>query len=311
MEVLRELGEIAPPGKPAVVTVGNFDGVHRGHQALVRTVMERARARRGIGVALTFDPHPQAFLHPDTAPAPLTSMRERTDLLAALGPDRLVILRFDAAFASIEAEAFVRDVLLARLGASEIYVGSNFGFGKGKKGDWKLLERLGNELSFQTSVVDSVTDAGEMISSTRIRSLLAAGDLATAAAELSRPYQIYGEVVPGEGRGRTLGFPTANVKGDKPCVLAHGVYAAIAEVAGSRHASAVNFGVKPTFGGTAPTLEAHLLDYAGGEIAGSAIRLAFLERLRGEMRFPSPTDLVAQIGRDVASARRACHAHEI
>lgn len=310
MKVIRDI-EGRAPARPAVVTVGNFDGVHAGHQALVRRVIERARAIGGEAVALTFDPHPQALLHPATAPVPLTSLPERIELLAGLGLDELVILPFTPELARLEAEEFVERYLHRALSTAELYVGSNFGFGRGKRGNMELLQRMAPGLGFTAGVVDLVTDAGQLISSTRIRTLLGQGDLAGARVELTRPYQLYGSIVPGDGRGRTIGFPTANVQADKPCLLPHGVYAVSARVLGRRSGGALNFGTRPTFPGAGAQMEVHLLDYRGPELAGQPIRLSFLERLREERRFGAVEELVAQIARDVVAARAAVEGESV
>lgn len=303
MDVIHDLERRHPRERPAVVTVGNFDGVHAGHQALVRRVIARARSLGGDAIALTFDPHPQAFLHPASAPVPLTSMPERIELLAAQGLDALAIVRFTAELANLEAESFLERYLQGLLGTAELYVGSNFGFGRGKRGNIELLNRMAPPLGFTTGVVDLVTDEGALISSTRIRKLLGEGDLATARAELTRPYQVYGTVVPGDGRGRSIGFPTANVLADKPCVLPHGVYAVTARLLGSTFGGALNFGMRPTFQAAAPQMEVHLLDFEGPDLAGQPIRLQFHERLREERRFSGVEELKGQIGRDVERAR--------
>ena len=303
MDVIQSLEAIHRPARPAVVTVGNFDGVHLGHRALVRTVQERARAISGVGTAVTFDPHPQALLHPDRAPVKITSMTERIEILGELGLDRLIVIPFTVDFSEIEADSFVRDWLVDRIGASEIYVGSNFGFGRGKRGNFELISRIARELELHASILDLVTDDGVTISSTRIRALLAAADLGRAREELGRPYGLRGKVVAGEGRGRTIGVPTANIAGDKPLLLPHGVYAARVAVLGRWWSAALNFGTRPTFDGARASVEAHLLDFPGGDLRGHAIRVQFWQKLRDEQRFDGVAQLTEQVARDVAAAR--------
>ena len=287
-----------------MLTIGNFDGVHRGHQALIRTVVERARAQGTTATALTFDPHPQELLRPGSEPRPITTMAERVAIIGSLHLDRLVIAPFTRELAEVEAEDFVVRYLLGSLGMAEIYVGSNFGFGHGKRGDVALLQRMAGEHGFHAQVVDQVTDEGTMISSTRIRQLLSQGDLEAANLELGRPYFLQGVVVAGEGRGSTIGIPTANLSCERPCLLPHGVYAVEAEAQGERFVGALNFGLRPTFDGSAPSLEVHLLDFPGGSLLDHRLRVDFHFRVRAEQRFESADALVAQIRADLDSVRR-------
>ncbi len=303
MRIVRGL-ESYPSEPPAsAVALGVFDGIHLGHRAILETAVTRARGLRVEAVVCTFDPHPMQVLQPDRAPAPITVLEERLDLIAETGIDATVILAFTPALASVEPEAFVKDVLLDRLRAREIVVGFNHRFGRGARGDARLLEALGGALGFTARVVPPLSVDGVPVSSSEVRAALRRGDLDAASRLLGRPYRVSGEVVRGAGRGRSLGFPTANVKTDRPLLIPVGVYACRAEVAGVDHQAVVNVGVRPTFGENVLAVEAHLLDFQG-DLYGASMRLAFVTRLREERKFTSVEALIEQIGRDVAAARQ-------
>ena len=288
---------------PASVAVGNFDGVHRGHQALVAAAVARSRASGASAVVLTFDPHPARVLRPQAAPAALTTLAQKEELVAALGIDRLVVVPFDARLAALSAEAFAREVLQQALGARHVVVGESFRFGRGREGDPRRLEALGASLGFAVEVVPPLVEDGRPISSSRVREALERADVGEARKLLGRDYFVDGEVVRGDGRGRTIGVPTANLAPLEQILPAHGVYAARCRPgAGAWHAAAVNVGERPTFGGGRVRLEAHLVDFEG-DLYGARLRVAFHERLRGEQRFESPDALVAQIRRDIEAAR--------
>lgn len=278
--------------RPRHVAVGEFDGVHLGHREVIR----------GAGTALTFEPHPRMVVAPDSAPRLLTSLAVKADLIAELGVEELVVIPFDGSFAAQSPEAFVEQELIGRLGARTVSVGENFRFGHRARGDVALLRA---QHAFETRVVRLVDVDGEIISSSHIRGLVAAGDVAAAARLLGAPFQMRGEVVHGDERGRTLGFPTANLVPDPRLVVPdHGVYACRAVVDGTAHAAAVNVGVRPTFKtGRGLLVEAFLLDFAG-DLYGRELRLHFLERLRGEHRFDSVDELVERMELDVAETRR-------
>jgi len=293
---------------PAVVTVGNFDGVHRGHRVLVDRTVARARERGVAAVALTFDPHPATLLRPDRVPAALQSVEERIDALRAHGIDEVVVLPFDARLAAMDEATFVRDVLVGRLGAVEVVVGENFRFGAGARGDVAALETLGRGLGLDVVAVPLVALDAEALSSTALRALLADGDLEAFARGLGRPFSLRGEVVAGDGRGRTIGVPTANVSvGAGRALPPDGVYACWASVAddeGERRPAVTNIGWRPTFGGTTRTVETHLLDApAELDLYGRRLTLTFVARIRGEQRFAGPEELVARIRADIAAAR--------
>jgi riboflavin kinase/FMN adenylyltransferase len=243
-------------------------------------------------------------LSPQHAPVPLTTLDERLSLIESLGVDTTVVLRFTPDLAAIEPEDFIRDVALRRLGAREIVVGFNHRFGRGARGDAELLRRLADTLDFTAHVVPPLLVDGVPISSTEIRAALQRGEVERAAALLGRHYSVAGEVVRGASRGKSLGFPTANLRPDRPLLVPLGVYAARAVAAGAHHGAVVNVGRRPTFGENEVAIEAHLLDFAG-ELYGSRLDLAFVRRLRAEQKFGSVADLRAQIARDVEQARHA------
>jgi riboflavin kinase/FMN adenylyltransferase len=304
MRIVRGLASAPPDAGPSAVALGTFDGVHLGHRAILGTALARAREVGIEAVACTFDPHPMEVLQPERAPRPITPLDERLRLIGETGVDAVVVLAFTRELAAVEPEAFVKDVLLDRLRAREVVVGYNHSFGRGARGDARLLEELAARLGFRAHVVPPMTVDGAAVSSTEIRAALQRGDVAAAARSLGRPYAIEGTVASGAGRGRTLGFPTANIAPDRVLLVARGVYRGLVTVGGKAHAAVVNVGVRPTFGETVLAVEAHLLDFAG-DLYGRTVRLDFLVRLRDEMRFASVDDLKAQVARDIAAARGA------
>ena len=287
MKVLS-LPDVEPGSGPRRVAIGTFDGVHLGHREVIR----------GSDTVLTFDPHPLAVINPEATPKLISTFNVKRDLIAGLGVDELVVIPFDNGFASLTAEEFVREVLIERLGAVQVSVGDNFRFGQRAQGTPDFLRQHSD---FETRVAPLVEATGETISSTQIRGLVAAGEVAQAAKFLGGPFLFEGEVVPGDRRGRELGMPTANVVPDERYVVpGHGVYAAWAH----GYPAAVNVGVRPMFEtGRGLLVEAHLIGFEG-DIYGETLRIAFLERLRGEKRFDSVDELVAQMNRDVEDARR-------
>ena len=287
----------------AVLTMGNFDGVHLGHQALLRATLSEARAQRATAEAMFFDPHPSAFFQPQRCPPMLTSVaRRRALLLEHAGLDAVDVRRFDAAFARQSPDAFVEDVLVGQRNAVVVVVGPDFRFGQGREGDVARLVAMGKARGFRVHVIPPVEFQGEPISSTRIRELLAQGDVASAAVLLGRPHDLTAEVVHGDHRGHTIGFPTANlaVEGNL-AIPADGVYAVMVEEGGQTRAAVANVGVRPTFK-AGRSLEVHILDFES-DLYGTSLRVSFIERLRDEQRFESVTALMRQIGRDAEAAR--------
>jgi len=302
MRIVQGLESYPPDAPPAAVALGTFDGIHLAHRAILAAAVARARASGRRAVACTFEPHPVEVLHPGQAPAPISTLAERLELLAETGVDATVILDFTPELAAIEPEAFVTNVLLDRLHAHDVVVGYNHTFGRGARGNAQLLQELAGRLGFRAHVVPPLMLDGVPVSSSEIRAALRAGDVERAGRYLGRRYTIAGEVVQGAGRGRELGFPTANVKPDRGVLVAPGVYACRVLIGGERHAAVVNIGMRPTFAETALVVEAHLLDFSGS-LYGRQVRLEFVSRLRDERRFQGPEALREQIGRDIAAAR--------
>jgi riboflavin kinase / FMN adenylyltransferase len=303
MRVIRHLrgqqGRI--PG--AVLTLGNFDGVHLGHQAIVRQAIAAGRAHRGTTVALTFEPHPIAVLAPARAPALLQSLHDRLATLRDLGVELTVVQRFTRTFAALTPEEFVRDFLLRHLELTRVVVGYNVNFGRDRAGSAATLQTLGAHEGFAVDVVGPVEIGGERVSSSAVRRLLAAGDVRRAGDQLGRPYGLRGRVIVGDRRGRTLGFPTANLHlGRRLQLPPDGVYAVWVLLDGRRHPGVLNIGERPTFGERRRTVEVHLLDFTG-DLYGRWLRVELIERLRGEVRFDGVAALRAAIAADVARAR--------
>ena len=278
--------------RPRTLAVGEFDGVHIGHREVIR----------GADTVLTFEPHPRAVVAPESAPKLLTPLPIKADLIAELGVGELVVIPFDGSFAAQTAQEFIDRVLVEQLGARRISVGENFRFGNRARGDVALLQA---QDAFETRVARLVELEGQIVSSTHVRGLVTAGEMEAAARFLGAPFQMRGTVAHGDERGRTLGYPTANLVPDPALVVPdHGVYACRAVVDGAEHVAAVNVGVRPTFKtGRGVLVEAFLLDFEG-DLYDRALRLDFLARLRGEQRFDSAEALVAQMHRDVADTRR-------
>jgi riboflavin kinase / FMN adenylyltransferase len=281
-----------PDAKPRDrhVAIGTFDGVHLGHQAVVDDA----------DTVLTFDPHPMTVIHAEVAPKLIMPFEVKRDVIDGLGVDELVVIPFDKEFSRLSAEDFISKILIEKLGAKKVSVGENFRFGAKAKGDPEML-RAHEE--FETRVVPLVEVDGEIVSSTRVRALVSAGDVEQAMDCLGAPFMLEGPVVEGDKRGRDLGFPTANLVPDDLLIIpAHGVYAAFA----NGHPAAVNVGIRPTFEtGRGLLVEAYLIDYEG-DLYGQNLRVAFVRRLRGERRFPSVDELIAAMNRDVAEAKEVC-----
>jgi len=302
MQIVQGLESFRPDAGPSAVALGAFDGIHLGHRAILGTAVAQARQDKLQALACTFDRHPMEVLQPDRAPLPITTLEERLELIAATGIDMTVVIPFTPAVASVEPKAFVQEVLVGTLQAREIVVGFNHRFGRGARGDAQLLETLSGPLGFRAHIVQALMVDGVAVSSSEIRAALQRGDLPRAARLLGRPYSIRGEVVRGAGRGRTLGFPTANVRTDRPLGLPVGVYVCQLTVAARQHRAVVNVGVRPTFGETELAVEAYVLDFTG-DLYGQRVTLTFVRRLRDEKKFPSVDALRQQIEHDVAAAR--------
>jgi riboflavin kinase/FMN adenylyltransferase len=294
-------GALFPHG--SVVCIGAFDGLHLGHRALVRHAVSRARDLSLPAVALSFEPLPREFFSRDLPPPRLTLARGKYQGLRALGADSVGLLRFDARLAAMSAEEFVRQLLVGRLGAREVWIGPDFRFGNRRGGDLALLQVLGAELGFVAGEIEPVQSQGERVSSTRIREALRGGDFTDASRLLGRAYSIGGRVVRGKQLGRTLGFPTANLRFPKTPALS-GIYATWVHGVGERpRASVSSFGTRPTVDGVEPLLEAHLFDF-DGDLYGRHIEVEFVAKLRDELKFPDLLSLTEQMQRDAETARR-------
>jgi riboflavin kinase/FMN adenylyltransferase len=302
VEVFRSLESVGSALRGCAVAIGNFDGVHLGHRRLFELARDRAGPRGAPAVALTFDPHPVRVLRPALAPPVLTPLARKLELLAATGLDAVVVQPFDHAYAASPGAAFVERDLLGHLGAADAVVGPDFTAGRDRARVDRLrtlLEARGAHLT----VAEPVTSDGLVVSSTKIREFLLEGHVEGAALLLGRPHDVDGVAERGAGRGRGIGFPTANVRGEG-LLPAHGVYAVRVRARGALYGAVCNVGVKPTFQEAGPVLaEAHLFDWAGGDLYGERLRIAFVARLRDERRFPSVEALRAQIGEDAARAR--------
>jgi riboflavin kinase/FMN adenylyltransferase len=291
-------------GAGSVATVGTFDGIHRGHQAVLADVVRRGRARGLASLLVTFDPHPLEIVNPGAAPRLLTLPGEKHALVRALGVERMELVPFTAELARLGPEEFVRGVLRARFAMQELVLGYDHGFGRGRSGDVELVRRLAHEDGFAVDVVPAVTDDGQAISSSLIRTAVAHGDLASAERWLGRRYSMRGVVERGAGRGRTIGVPTVNLAPPDPRKLLppDGVYAVLVEWRGARHGGMMNQGPRPTFGVQARGLEIHVFDFAG-DLYGETVTVEWVRWLRDVHTFPSRQALVDQIERDAAAAR--------
>jgi riboflavin kinase/FMN adenylyltransferase len=296
-------GRWTPDAAACAVAVGNFDGVHVGHAAIVRRLVDTAGRLGTAAVVLTFDPSPAAIVRPDSAPEPLTTPRRRAELLLALGADAVCVQPADAALVAIEAEDFYREILRGRLRAAALVEGLDFRFGARRRGDIDLLRSLCGADGISLETVAPVQHEGESVSSSRLRRLIAAGEVRAARSMLTAAYRLTGTVVEGARRGRTIGFPTANLGAVATLLPAHGVYAARAAVAGRAESwpAAVHVGPNVTFGATVTTVEAHLIGCAEN-LYGATLDVDFIDRLRDTRSFASVDELKTQLARDVALA---------
>lgn len=302
MEIFRHIEDrnISLP-KP-ILTLGNFDGIHRGHQALLQRVVQDAKARDGRSVVLTFEPHPLTILAPQRAPRLILTHKDKMVLLQSYGVDAVIIQPFNSAFANVEAEAFVRGYLVERLKVHKMWVGKDLRFGKGRKGRVEDLIRWGAEGGFEVGIVGPVHLGGVRISSSRIRDLIKRGDVHEVQGFLGRYHFASGRVIPGYQRGRQLGFPTANIVTRTEMLPSDGIYATFLEADQRLWSSVTNIGVNPTFGGGPRTIESYIFDFSG-DLYGRSVKLFFVKKIREEKKFPTPEDLVGQMKKDVLGAR--------
>jgi len=289
--------------RPTVLTLGVFDGLHLGHQAIMRMVVERARAVGASPTVLTFEPHPRAVLHPESAPPLLQTFDQKIEALSVLGIEQTIVIHFDKAFAQIRAADFLREVVAERLHAKEVYLGRGFAFGHNREGNIDLLRAVSEDLGFFADEVPEVRLRGQRVSSSRIRELLLQGRVNLARRMLGRPYGVEGRIVRGAERGVKLGFPTANLHPQNRVIPRGGVYVTAALIDGQWRRSVTNVGTRPTFDDGAETsVETHVMNWSG-DLYGGVIRVRFLHRLRDERKFSSIEELQAQITCDVARAQ--------
>jgi len=302
MEIIRHLIHQHPSFPHPVVSIGNFDGIHLGHQAILARVVQEARARQGMSLVLTFYPHTLVVLRPERALSLILSLREKLFLFANLGIQGVVLQRFSLAFSRLTPEEFVRCYLVDTLRVEKVIVGHNVSFGHKGAGRATTLEQLGRVYGFEVEIVGPVRVGNQEVSSTAVRALLSAGDMPEVSRCLGRPYAVSGRVEKGFQRGRSLGFPTANLRPRTDLLLPNGVYAVVVDVGEAQVPGVANVGTNPTFAGNKRTIEAHLFDFSA-DLYGTRLRVGFIERLRGEQKFPSIQALTQQIQEDASRAR--------
>jgi riboflavin kinase/FMN adenylyltransferase len=288
--------------RPTVLTLGVFDGLHLGHQLIMSTVVERARAVGAVPTVITFDPHPRAVLHPESAPPLLQTFDQKIEGFGVLGIEQTIVVRFTEEFSRLRAADFLSDVVIDRLHAKEVYLGKGFAFGHNREGNIELLQRVGGELGFVAGEVPEVTLRGSRVSSSKIRELLASGHVNRARRMLGRPYGVEGRVERGSERGHQLGFPTANLHPHNRVIPRNGVYVTGTLIEGQWRRSVTNVGLRPTFADASePSVETFVMNW-DGDLYGDVVRVRFLYRLRDERKFSSIDQLKSQIARDVHRA---------
>lgn len=302
MQLVRSLDRFPPELRGGAVTIGNFDGVHRGHARLVERVVAHAKRFNGPAVVFTFDPHPLALLRPELVPTPMTRVERKAALLGDLGMNAVIAYSTDVALLSLGPREFFDTVLRETLDAQAIVEGPDFHFGRGRTGNVDVLRKLCGEAAITLEVVDPFQEEGAVVSSSRVRQMIQSGDVGSANRLLTQPYRLSGVVGHGEGRGRKIGFPTANLEQVATVLPAPGVYAARAWVKGQAFAAAVNVGPNPTFGEQTLKIEVHLIDFSGN-LYGEPLEVDFLDRIRDIHAFASVQELTAQLHLDIAQAR--------
>lgn len=305
MQLLRDPLGLDDPPRGSILSIGNFDGVHLGHQAVLEHVVRRAEARSVPSCVMTFDPHPVKLLRPAQAPQLVTTLEQRLELIAGTGIQHALLVPFTHRLARMEAADFVRQVLVDRLQVREVYIGNNFRFGADRRGDVDLLVAMGRELGFDAGAAPVLSRGGDVVSSTRVRRAIGDGRMEEVAETLGRIHFVDGAVLEGKRLGRRLGFPTLNLSVDNELIPANGVYVTAVYIPSFRRtfASVTNIGVRPTiYEGSVVTVESHLLDFTA-DVYGEAVRLFLLRRLREERQFDSTVQLMAQIRRDVEATR--------
>ncbi|MGA1875668.1 MAG: bifunctional riboflavin kinase/FAD synthetase [bacterium] len=303
MKIIRGLKHLYPDTQNAIVTLGNFDGIHLGHQKILRLITGRARELRVKSMVFTFEPHPLKILAPDRCPPLLTTFHEKMKLFQDSQVDIALCAHFTKEFASQHPEDFVRNILWEQLRAKEVFVGYNYAFGHGKKGGTALLEEISRQYPFRIKVVDEVRIAGEKVSSTAIRNYIQQGDLEKASLFLGRPYTLSGTVVHGSGRGKSLGYPTANIYAGSKLIPKFGVYLVRIHIQGRIYNGLANIGQKPTFGGSPPGVEVYIFDFQS-DLYQQRLEIELMRRIRDEILFPDKGCLTRQIKSDVSEAQR-------
>ena len=302
MILITDLGKIKKKFTGSIITLGNFDGLHLGHQELIRQIVLRAEETGSLSMVVTFRPHPLKILAPEKCPPLISIYEEKIRLIEELGIDVLVKIPFTLDFSSMEPRDFVKDVLVDLLGAKEIFVGYNYRFGKNRKGDIRMLRELGKELDFLVREIEQVSLASEVISSTLIRRLLQKGEVEHAAKLLGREYALSGIVLKGDGRGRGLGFPTANIAPRHAIIPSNGVYAVKLFVRDKYYDGIVNIGMRPTFAANSLAIEVHIFDF-DEDLYGEEVTLYFIRKIRKEKKFQNAEALITQIKEDIGTAR--------
>ena len=309
MRIIYDLKELDKPLENPVLTIGNFDGVHKGHLALFEMVKARARAINGRSVVMTFEPHPVKVMKPGKGLSIITPIKQKLKLISDADIDVILCIPFDKKFSSISAHDFIRDILVGAIGIRELVVGYDYSFGNNRQGDIKLLKRMGDELGFKVHTIEPIHLDRVLVSSTSIRNLIREGDLEHARVLLGRDYQISGRVTSGAGRGgKILGFPTANLIPGDELIPKKGVYAVIAVMDSREYFGVCNIGNNPTFGANSLTIETHMLDFKG-ETVGKDLTVRFMKRLRDEKSFAGIEELSAQIASNIKKARELFRLH--
>ncbi|UCG77911.1 MAG: bifunctional riboflavin kinase/FAD synthetase [Nitrospirota bacterium] len=310
MKVIRGIENIKKKFPHPVVTIGNFDGVHIGHQKIFSNVLSRAKEAKGTAIAITFDPHPIRIMAPEKGVKMLTPLKEKTRLIERAGMDVLLLIDFNKEFASLRADDFIRDVLIEKLGASHIIVGHNYKFGKGKRGTTELLRRRGRKYGFKVNIIRNARRYNSVVSSSRIRSLLLRGRVCEASTLLGRSYHIEGDVISGAGRGaKILDTPTANLSTPNELVPKDGVYVVKVQIGKKIYDGVANIGINPTFGKNEISYETHLFSYCG-DLYGKKLKMFFIDRLRDERAFKDPAQLKVQIEKDIETAQFILSKHK-
>ncbi len=298
MHVIRSNDAIPPEVRGSVATIGNFDGVHRGHQKIFEELIEEARKAEAPSLVITFEPHPKKIIHPERRPFfLLTPLEEKLALIEACGIDAVVVITFDDDFAETTADEFVESILWNRLAIKKLFIGYDYSFGRGRRGNADFLRDRGARLGFEVEQVGAVTIDDQVMSSTNVRLSILEGNVRLVSRMLGRYYDVSGTVVQGYQRGRGMGFPTANIQSDK-VIPRVGVYVIYAVIDGKRYEGVLNIGFNPTFNNDELSIEGHLLDFQG-DIYGKKVTILFVERLRDEMKFPGPKELMEQIAKDI------------